>query len=91
VLCRTGYRRPDYADALNNLGVLRVRQGQYSEAQQSFETCIKVAPEFDQACLNLARLYVLLKEPEKTKEILRELLRQQPENKLAQQTLEMLN
>jgi len=39
----------------------------------------------------LARLYVLLKEPEKAKEILRELLHQQPENKLAQQTLEMLN
>jgi hypothetical protein len=34
---------------------------------------------------------VLLKEPEKAKEILRELLRQQPENRLAQQTLEMLN
>ena len=68
-----------------------MRQGQYSEAQQSFETCIKVAPKFDQAYLNLARLYVLLKGPEKTKEILRELLRQQPENKLAQQTLEMLN
>jgi len=83
--------RPDYADALNNLGVVRVRQEQYSEAQQKFEACIKVAPEFDQAYLNLARLYVLLKEPEKAKEILRELLRRQPENKLAQQTLEMLN
>ena len=83
--------RPDYADALNNLGVLRVRQEQYSEARQKFETCIKVAPKFDQAYLNLARLYVLLKEPEKAKEILRELLHQQPENKLAQQTLEMLN
>ena len=83
--------RPDYAEALNNLGVLRVRQEQYSEAQQKFETCIKVAPNFDQAYLNLARLYALLKEPEKAKEILQDLLRQQPENKLAQQTLEMLN
>jgi len=83
--------RPDYADALNNLGVLRVRQGQYSEAQQEFESCIRVAPKFDQAYLNLARLYVLLKKPEKAKEILQELLRRQPGNKLAQQTLEMLN
>ena|GEM_PF-5892188 len=64
---------------------------EYSEAQQKFVTCIQVAPKFDQAYLNLARLYVLLKEPEKAGEILRELLRQQPENKLAQQTLEMLN
>jgi len=83
--------RPDYAEALNNLGVLRVRQEQYSEAQQKFETCIKVAPKFDQAYLNLARLFVLLHDKEKARQVLRELLRQQPENKLAQQTLEMLN
>jgi Flp pilus assembly protein TadD/peroxiredoxin len=83
--------RPDYAEALNNLGVLRVRQEQYPEAQQKFETCIKVAPKFDQAYLNLARLYVLLNDKEKAREVMRELLRQQPENKLAQQTLEMLN
>lgn len=83
--------RPDYAEALNNLGVLRVRQEQYPEAQQRFETCIKVAPKFDQAYLNLARLFVLLNDKEKARQVLRELLRQQPENKLAQQTLEMLN
>ena len=82
---------PDYAEALNNLGVLRVRQEQYPEAQQKFEACIKVAPKFDQAYLNLAQLYVLLNDREKAREVMRELLRQQPENKLAQQTLEMLN
>jgi Flp pilus assembly protein TadD len=50
-----------------------------------------VAPNFDQAYLNLARLYVVLKDKEKAREVLLGLLRQQPEHKLAQQALEMLN
>lgn len=83
--------RPDYPDALNNLGVLLVRQERYPEAKAKFETCIQVAPQFDQAYLNLARLYVVLNDKEKAKEVLQSLLRQQPEHKLARQTLEMLN
>jgi tetratricopeptide (TPR) repeat protein/peroxiredoxin len=83
--------RPNYADALNNLGVLLVRQGKYPEAKQKFETCILAAPGFDQAYFNLAKLYVVLNEKDKAREVLKALLREQPEHKLAQQTLEMLN
>jgi tetratricopeptide (TPR) repeat protein len=83
--------RPDYAEALNNLGILLVRQSHYSEAKQQFQTCIQVAPNFDQAYLNLAKLYVVLNEKERAREVLQILLRQQPQHKLAQQTLEMLN
>jgi tetratricopeptide (TPR) repeat protein len=83
--------RPDYADALNNLGVLFVRQQNYPEAKEKFETCMRVAPSFDQAYLNLARLYVVLNDKEKAREVLLALLRQQPQHKLAQQALEMLN
>jgi tetratricopeptide (TPR) repeat protein/peroxiredoxin len=83
--------RPDYPDALNNLGVLFVRQQNYPEAKEKFETCIRVAPDFDQAYLNLARLYVVLNDKEKAREVLLALLRQQPQHKLAQQALEMLN
>jgi tetratricopeptide (TPR) repeat protein len=83
--------RPDYPDALNNLGVLFVRQENYPEAKRKFETCIRVAPNYDQAYLNLARLYVILKDKEKAREVLLALLRQQPEHKLAQEALGMLN
>ncbi len=83
--------RPDYPDALNNLGVLFVRQENYPEAKERFETCIQVAPNYDQAYLNLARLYVVLKDKEKAREVLLALLHQQPQHKLAQQALEMLN
>jgi len=83
--------RPDYPDALNNLGVFFVREERYPEAEGKFKACIRVAPNFDQAYLNLARLYVLLKEKEKAREVLQALLQQQPQHKLAQQALEMLN
>jgi Flp pilus assembly protein TadD/peroxiredoxin len=83
--------RPDYPDALNNLGVFFVREERYAEAEEQFTVCIRVAPNFDQAYLNLARLYVILKEKDKAREVLQALLHQQPEHKMAQQALEMLN
>ena len=82
--------RPDYPDALNNLGVLFVREQRNSEAEERFKTCIRVAPNFDQAYLNLARLYVILGEKQKAKEVLLVLLQQQPQHKVAQQDLQML-
>jgi tetratricopeptide (TPR) repeat protein len=83
--------RPDYPDALNNLGVFFVREERYAEAEGKFKACIRVAPNFDQAYLNLARLYVILKEREKARDVLQALLQQQPQHKMAQQALEMLN
>ncbi len=83
--------RPDHVDALNNLGIVLVQQRRYAQAKEKFETCIAMAPGFDQAYLNLAGLYVVLQEKEKAREVLLALLRQQPEHKLAQQALEMLN
>jgi FimV-like protein len=50
-----------------------------------------VSPDFDQAYLNLARLYVVMNDKEKAKEVLQALLRRQPQHKMAQQALEMLN
>ena len=82
--------RPEYPDALNNLGVLLIREQRYAEAEPQFLTCIRVAPNFDQAYLNLARLYVILNDKAKAREVLLALLRQQPQHKMAQQALEML-
>jgi Flp pilus assembly protein TadD/peroxiredoxin len=83
--------RPEYPDALNNLGVFFVREQRYAEAEERFKTCIRVAPSFDQAYLNLARLYVILQEKGKARAVLQALLREQPQHKMAQQALEMLN
>jgi FimV-like protein len=68
-----------------------VREQHYPDAEEKFKTCINAAPNFDQAYLNLARLYVILNDKDKAKEVLQTLLRQQPQHKMAQQALEMLN
>jgi len=75
---------------LNNLGVLYVRGQEYSKAEDQFKTGIRVAPNFDQSYLNLARLYVLRNDQEQARKVLLDLLRVQPENAAAKQALEML-
>lgn len=82
--------RPDYPEALNNLGVLYVRLKDLSSAEEQFKTCIRLVPSFDQSYLNLARLYVMQHDKEKAREALQDLLRIRPDNKAAQQALEMI-
>ena len=38
---RAATLRPDYSDALNNLGVLFVREKNYPAAEEKFKTCIR--------------------------------------------------
>ena len=83
--------RPDYPEALNNLGVLFVREQDYAKAEEQFKSCIRVVPSFDQSYLNLARLYVMRNDKAKAKEMLQDLLRMQPENPSAKQAMDALN
>jgi FimV-like protein len=82
--------RPEYSDALNNLGVLFVQLQRYPEAEEKFKVCIQEAPNFDQAYLNLARLYLVLNDKEKARAVLQALLQKQPQHKMAQQMLQLL-
>ena len=50
------------------------KQQRYPEAEEKFKTCIREAPDFDQAYLNLARLYLVLKDKEKARAVLQALL-----------------
>jgi Flp pilus assembly protein TadD len=83
--------RSDYPEAMNNLGVLFVREQDYAKAEEQFKDCIRVVPSFDQSYLNLARLYALRNDKEKAKGVLQDLLRIQPQNQSAVQAMEMLN
>jgi Flp pilus assembly protein TadD len=75
---------------LNNLGVLYLRTRRRDEAVASFEECIRVAPGFDQAYLNLARVYSLEGAPDKAGAVLLELLKQHPDHAQGQKMLEEL-
>jgi Flp pilus assembly protein TadD len=72
---------------LNNLGILYLRTRRPDEAIETFEQCIRAAPAYDQAYLNLSRVYAIRGEREKAKAILQELLQRQPEHTQAKQAL----
>jgi Flp pilus assembly protein TadD len=79
--------RPDYPEALNNLGILYLRTDRKDEAEKSFRESIRVAPEFDQSYLNLARLYAIEGDTQKARLVLLELLKKHPGYPLAEQML----
>jgi Flp pilus assembly protein TadD len=72
---------------LNNLGILYLRTQRRDEAVAEFEECIRVAPEFDQAYLNLARVYALEGATEKARAVLLDLLKQHPDHAQAKSML----
>jgi Flp pilus assembly protein TadD len=82
--------RPVYPEALNNLGVLYLVTHRRDDAVASFQQCIRVAPAFDQAYLNLARVYALEGVPDKARGVLLDLLKQHPDHPQAKQMLERL-
>jgi FimV-like protein len=67
-----------------------VQQQRYPEAEEKFKACVQQAPDFDQGYLNLARLYLVLKDKEKARAVLQSLLQKQPQHKMAQQMLQLL-
>jgi tetratricopeptide (TPR) repeat protein len=72
------------------MGVLYLRTSRPDEAVASFEQCIRVAPAFDQAYLNLARVYAIEDAPDKARAVLTELLKQHPGHPQAQALLQQL-
>jgi Flp pilus assembly protein TadD len=82
--------RPAYPEALNNLGILYLRTQRRDVAESSFRESIRVAPSFDQAYLNLARLYAIEGDTQKARTVLLQLLKQHPGHAQAEKELEQL-
>lgn len=82
--------RPNYPEALNNLGILFLRTRRRDEAVATFEQCIRLAPAFDQAYLNLARVYSIEDNKEGARKVLQSLLVEHPDSAAAREALEQL-
>jgi Flp pilus assembly protein TadD len=82
--------RPDYPEALNNLGILYLRTQRRDQAVASFKECIRVAPAFDQSYLNLARVYAIEGQTDEARKVLRALLQQHPDNVQGRKALDQL-
>jgi Flp pilus assembly protein TadD len=82
--------RPDFPEALNNMGIVYWRTQDLENAIRAFQECIRVSPDFDEPYLNLAKLYVATGKRTLAREILQQLLARVPGNSLARKALEEL-
>jgi Flp pilus assembly protein TadD len=80
----------DYADAVNNLGVLYIEEGKTSDAEAAFEYGIRMAPDEDILYLNLGRMYAQAGRIEKARDVMRRLLERKPGNATAEKALREL-
>jgi tetratricopeptide (TPR) repeat protein len=71
---------PTEAVALNLLGAVRAKQGKLDEAETLFTRAVRSDTELAGAHMNLAYLYLLKREPEKSAAALKEVLRIEPAN-----------
>ncbi|HUQ33544.1 MAG TPA: tetratricopeptide repeat protein [Pyrinomonadaceae bacterium] len=71
---------PEEATALNLLGAIRAKQGRLDEAETFFSRAVRSDASMTGAHMNLAYLYLLKREPEKTASELKEALRLEPGN-----------
>lgn len=71
---------PQDATALNLLGAIRAKQGKLDEAETLFARAVRSDPQLAGAHMNLAYLYLLKRDPEKSAASLKEVLRIDPSN-----------
>jgi hypothetical protein len=69
--------------ALLNLGYIAARQGQLDRALAYYDQALALDPDYDQALLNKSAIYLLRKESEKARELLRRVLEITPEHPTA--------
>lgn len=81
---------PQQAGALNLLGTIRAQQGKLEEAESLFRRAVQSDKQFVGAHMNLAYLYLLKRQPEKTVLELKEVLRIDPKNADAGSKLALL-
>jgi hypothetical protein len=81
---------PTHKVSLNNLGFVYVQLGRLGEARIYLERCKRYHPDYEQLWLNLAQLALLEQNPTEVKEALQQVLRINPDNVIAMETLNQL-
>lgn len=82
--------KPDESLALNLLGTIRGSQGRLDEAEALFARALQIDSKLIGARMNLAYLYLLKKQPERTVTELKEVLRLDPDYTEAREKLARL-
>ncbi len=71
---------PINVEALNGLGVVLMKMGEASSAEDRFKQCQRLAPAYDRAYLNLALLYLRAGDPGRAHDVLAGYLDDEPES-----------
>ena len=79
--------RPRYASAQNNKGTVFLRKGRFEEAGRAFEAAIQADSEFRPAYINLAMTRLRENEIGKAEDVLRRLLKVNPDDAVARDLL----
>src|SRR5258706_3538334 len=56
-LAEAAAAQPSFPDVYNMLGVIYHAQGRFSEAEEAFETALRINPRYTKAALNLSGTY----------------------------------
>ena len=75
--------QPQYASAHNNKGTVFLRTGRFEEAGRAFEGAIQADSEFRPAYINLSMTHLRTNEIEKAEDVLRRLLKVNPDDPMA--------
>lgn len=75
--------RPRYASAQNNKGTVFLRKGRFEEAGRAFAEAIRIDSEFRPAYINLAMTRLRANEIGKAEDVLRRLLKMNPDDAMA--------
>ena len=75
--------RPRYASAQNNKGTVFLRKGRFEEAGRAFAEAVRIDSEFRPAYINLAMTRLRANEIGKAEDVLRQLLKMNPDDAMA--------
>ncbi len=81
---------PKKASAYTNLGYLKLLQGKGNEALANYNKALALEPDSESALLNLAGYYVSVNNKPKAIELIKQILKKNPQNQQAQQGLKQL-
>lgn len=91
-LCRQSIEaKPDYAEAINSLGIIEFKQGNYEKAADHFKKTLEVKPGYGEIYFNYANALALDGNPVLAEEQLRRAIQFTPPNVNPQIWIESLN
>ena len=83
--------KPDYAEAINSLGIIEFKRGQYEKAAENFKKTLEILPGYGEIYFNYSNALSLSGKPVEAEEQLKRAIQFTPPNANPQIWIESLN